>query len=179
MPERLAPLYENAGSVCRLQIILGWIFTGRNCGQGNIFTPVCHSVQRGGSASMHAGIPSPPRPSRPPPEQTPHHPHTPPDQADPPGPGRSPPEQADPPPGKQTPAYGLRAAGMHPTGMHSCLQKFSIWWNDLMKVFLQIQVGRSTFTHTNSHLPVILEHRLHFWISALTSRGSHGIGRNS
>ena len=25
-----------------------------------------------------------------------------------------------PPPGKQTPAYGLRAAGTHPTGMHSC-----------------------------------------------------------
>ena len=24
-------------------------------------------------------------------------------------------------PGKQTPAYGLRAAGTHPTGMHSCL----------------------------------------------------------
>ena len=24
------------------------------------------------------------------------------------------------PPGKQTPAYGLRAAGTHPTGMHSC-----------------------------------------------------------
>ena len=25
------------------------------------------------------------------------------------------------PPGKQTPAYGLRAAGTHPTGMHSCI----------------------------------------------------------
>ena len=47
---------------------------------------------------------------------------TPPDQAD------TPPDQADTtprpgrsPPGKQTPAYGLRAAGTHPTGMHSCL----------------------------------------------------------
>ena len=28
--------------------------------------------------------------------------------------------RADPPPGKQTPAYGLRAASTHPTGMHSC-----------------------------------------------------------
>ena len=39
----------------------------RSCGQGNIFTPVCHSVHRGGggSASMHAGIP-PPGPGRPP-----------------------------------------------------------------------------------------------------------------
>ena len=44
-----------------------------------------------------------------PPEQTP------PDQADYP-----PPEQT-PPPGKQTQANGLRAAGTHPTGMHSCL----------------------------------------------------------
>ena len=26
-----------------------------------------------------------------------------------------------PPPQKQTPAYGQRAAGTHPTGMHSCL----------------------------------------------------------
>ena len=25
-----------------------------------------------------------------------------------------------PPPGKQTPAYRQRAAGTHPTGMHSC-----------------------------------------------------------
>ena len=32
----------------------------------------------------------------------------------PPGPGRHPPR-------KQTPAYSLRAAGTHPTGMHSCL----------------------------------------------------------
>ena len=36
------------------------------------------------------------------------------------GPGRHPPDQAEPP-GKQTPAYGLRAAGTHHTGMHSCL----------------------------------------------------------
>ena len=61
------------------------------------------------------------------------------DQADPPGPGRpplgpgrppSPGDQADTPrirqtpPGKQTPAYGLRAAGTHPTGMHSCYPIF-------------------------------------------------------
>ena len=127
----------------------------RSCGQGNIFTPVCHSVHRGGSASMHAGIPppldqtppwdqaAPPRirppprdqadppqirpplgPGRPPrtrqtpPDQTP----PPQDQADPPGTWQTPPwDLVDlPPPGKQTPAYGLRAAGTHPTGMHSC-----------------------------------------------------------
>ena len=39
----------------------------------------------------------------------------------------TPPEQtpptltfSPPPPGKQTPAYGQRAAGTHPTGVHSC-----------------------------------------------------------
>ena len=44
------------------------------------------------------------------------------DQADPsPGSGRHPPPGPGRPlPGKQTPAYGLRAAGTHPTGMHSC-----------------------------------------------------------
>ena len=60
------------------------------------------------------------------PEQTPpgtrHTPH-------PPGPGTPPPQTrhtppqrpgTPPPPGKQTAAYGQRAAGTHPTGMHSC-----------------------------------------------------------
>ena len=53
----------------------------RSCGQGNIFTPVCHSVHRGVSASVQAGIPppskhppradNPPGVDTPPPEQTP------------------------------------------------------------------------------------------------------------
>ena len=47
-----------------------------------------------------------------------------PDQADPPGTRHTPPEQAGRPPGKQTSAYGQRAAGMHPTGMHSCFGNF-------------------------------------------------------
>ena len=69
----------------------------RSCVQGYVFTRVCDSVHRGG---LQAG-------------------------RTPPGPGRAlrdrqtPPRQADPP-GKQTPEYGLRAAGTHPTGMHSC-----------------------------------------------------------
>ena len=46
----------------------------------------------GGSASVHAGIPLP---------------------------GSRHPPGADPP-GEQTPRDGLRAAGTHPTGMHSC-----------------------------------------------------------
>ena len=51
---------------------------------------------------------NPPRPGR-----------TPQDQADPPPDQADPLDQADPP-RKQTPEYGLRAAGIHPTGMHSC-----------------------------------------------------------
>ena len=97
----------------------------RSCDQGNVFTSVCLSTG-GVSRTRH------------PPDQT-HHPprgpgrpprtrQTPQDQTHPPR------DQADPhrdqthhspstrqnPPGKQTPADGLRAAGTHPTGMHSC-----------------------------------------------------------
>ena len=48
------------------------------------------------SASVHAGMPYPPR-------------------------MENPPRVENPPPRKQTPAYGLRAAGTHPTGMHTCV----------------------------------------------------------
>ena len=72
----------------------------RSCGQGNIFTPVCHSVHRGGgSASVHAGIPPPPR------DQTPPRADTSP-RADPPGPdppGADPPGADTPPSGPDTP----------------------------------------------------------------------------
>ena len=88
----------------------------------------------GGSASMHARIPTP----NPPGQGRPHRTRqTSPQSRHPPGPGRHPipptrqtppwtrqtppPNQANtPPPKKQTPAYGLRAASTHPTGMHSC-----------------------------------------------------------
>ena len=86
----------------------------RSCGQGNIFTPVCHSVHGGGGGGIPQGTEAdPPGPDTPLRPDT-HPPWTrhPLDQT-PPGPG-------PPPPRKQTPAYGLRAAGTHPTGMHSC-----------------------------------------------------------
>ena len=108
--------------------------TGRNEVVAKVmFLQVCVCPQGGRvSASVHAGMPDPPRPGRHPPgtSQAPPGPGRPPprpsrhppprDQADPLGPGRHPPprDQADPP-GKQTPAYGLRAAGTHPTGIHS------------------------------------------------------------
>ena len=122
----------------------------RSCGQGNIFTPVCHSFcSQGGrreSAAVHAGIPPlppdqphhhpPPGPGTP--SQTRHpHPHGPATPPPPPGPGTpcpgpgTPQDQPPPPPGKLTPAYGLRAAGTHPTGMHSCFFHFHVIWGKI------------------------------------------------
>ena len=71
----------------------------------------------------------PDRADHPPPlEQTPpdqaDHPHPPPLEQTPPRTRQTPPHSRHPsphPPGKQTSAYGLRAVGTHPTGMHSCL----------------------------------------------------------
>ena len=61
----------------------------------------------------------PPEQTPPPREQTPPRTRPPLGLSTPPSPpGLSTP---NPPPGKQTPAYGQRAAGTHPTGMHSCL----------------------------------------------------------
>ena len=88
----------------------------RSFGQGNIFTPVCHSVHRGGVPARHTPPAGTPPPGR----------HTPPGQVHPPWqvhpPGRyTPPGQVHPPPREQqTPEYGQRSAGTHPTGMHSC-----------------------------------------------------------
>ena len=58
-------------------------------------------------------------------EQTPGSRHPPPAADTPLGPDppqdQTPRSRHHPPPGKQTAAYGQRAAGTHPTGMHSCL----------------------------------------------------------
>ena len=87
---------------------------------------VIHSVHRGVCLSAcwdttPLGSDTPPKPGRPtrpgrPPwtRQTSPGPGRPPQIRHPPGPGR--------PPRKQTPAHGLRAAGTHPTGMHSCFE---------------------------------------------------------
>ena len=74
------------------------IFTGRNEVVAKvIFLHVSVILfTEGGSASVHAGIPPPPRT-----RQTPPRADTPPDQADPPGPGRTP-DQAEPPRTRQT-----------------------------------------------------------------------------
>ena len=82
----------------------------RSCGQGNTFTLVCHSVHKGGCRSTCWDT-NPPG-TRPPPRTRPPRDQTPPQSRHPP--------RDQTPPRKLTPAYGLRAAGTHPTGMHSC-----------------------------------------------------------
>ena len=126
-----------------LKVTEGNVFTGRN--EGNIFTSVCQEFcpQGGEGVCLSACWDTPPEQTPPgadtPQEQTPYPPEqTPPSRSRPPSPGPdTPPEQTPsqeqtpprpdtpltrhpPSPGRQTPAYGLRAAGTHPTGMHSC-----------------------------------------------------------
>ena len=64
-------------------------------GQGNIFRSACQEFCPRGGVCLSACWNTPPL------EQTPLPP-------------------PPPPPGKRTAAYGQRAAGTHPTGMHSC-----------------------------------------------------------
>ena len=116
----------------------------RSCGQSNIFTPVCHSVHRGVSASVHAGIPPPGADSpssrhqpgsRHPLEQTPplpqeqtHPPRadTPPEQT--PNPQPHPPEQT--PPGADTPPEQT------PPGADSGIRSMSGWYASYWNAFL-------------------------------------------
>ena len=101
-------------------------------GQGRVFTGVCDSVNRGVSASVHAGIPHPleqtPPTSRHSPEQTP--------------PGADPPEQTSPqeqtppwsrhPPRADTPPPGSRAC----LGIRSTRGWYSSYWNAILFFFL-------------------------------------------
>ena len=81
--------------------------TGRNCGQGNIFTPVCHSVHRGGVLPQcMLGYHPPPRDQAdtPPPGSETTTPHPPGTRQTPTGPGIPPRIRHHPPPGtRQTP----------------------------------------------------------------------------
>ena len=94
----------------------------RGCGQGNIFTPVCHSVHREGgvSASVHAGIPPPKADtaqSRHPPRtrHTPSRADVPPRTWHPPG---TRPPQADLPSGPDTPHPRPDPPTRHPRTRH-------------------------------------------------------------
>ena len=72
----------------------------RSCGQGNIFTPVCHSVHRGVSASVTTPPRETPREQTPPPGADTPQERTPPRSRHPPGadtPQKHPPWEATPP----------------------------------------------------------------------------------
>ena len=80
----------------------------RSCGQGNVFTGVCLSTGGRVSASVHAGMPYPPRMESPPGWRTPPRMENPPEWRTPPD-GEPTPPDGGTPPEKQTPAYGLRS----------------------------------------------------------------------
>ena len=64
------------------------------------------------------------------------------------------PDTTPPPPGKQTPAYGLRAAGTHPTGMHSYLQYYAPFSTFLcLRCFI---VSKYIGLETSAHIKVII-----------------------
>ena len=115
----------------------------RSCGQGNIFTPVCHSVHRGGGGvvclvrgvshkalrqtppwTRHTIPPRPgthtphPRPVTKPPDQTPH---TPPG-LDTPRPDTHPPDQT-PPPSREA-----------DSGIRSSSGRYASYWNAFLYV---------------------------------------------
>ena len=107
------------GNIYRLQ---------QSCGQGNIFTPVCHSVHRGGLPQCMLGC-HPPGADHPLPlDQTPRTRQTPPEQTthltgpDPPGPGRPPqsrhqsPRTGQIPPGLGRPPIPLPTPSTPPLG---------------------------------------------------------------
>ena len=110
----------------------------RSLGQGNIFTPVCHSVHRGGVClsacwdTTHWTMHPLPLDHAPPGTMHPSSTCTPPDHAPPPNrpcttptprdhaPPPTPRDHAPPPATEHTWRHGQRAGGTHPTGMHSC-----------------------------------------------------------
>ena len=83
----------------------------RSLGQGNVFTPVCHSVHR-----WEGGLPNPlwmqtPRVGQTPWMQTSRVGQTP--------PWMQTPRVGQTPPGCRPPPYSQQAGGTHPTGMHT------------------------------------------------------------
>ena len=99
------------------------VFTGRNEVVAKVmFLQACVSTGGGRGVCLSACWDTPPD-QTPPLTRPPRIRHTPPGPGTPPRIRHTPQDQAHPPPRKQTPAYGLRAAGTHPTWMHSFLSK--------------------------------------------------------
>ena len=96
----------------------------RSCGQGNIFTPVCHSVHRGGMSE--AAPPGPDTPRAGTPQQVHHHlPDQTPRAGTPPG-GPDTPPQDQTPPGRYTTSPPLWEAD---ASIRSMSSRYASYWN--------------------------------------------------
>ena len=104
---KVALFVFNKGSVTLSETDFSHCQCSGRCWAKVIFSQACvkNCVHGGVSASVHAGI-------HPPGTDTPQEQTSPEEQM--------PPTGSRHPPGRQTAAYGQRAAGTHPTGMHSC-----------------------------------------------------------
>ena len=150
----------NAITMTIVQIVL-WIFDWvfhfyrpqRSCGQGYVFTRVCHSVNTGGGvfASVHAGIPSP-RSRHPPPGADPPGTDTPPRSRHTPGadtpqeqtpPGSRPHLGANTPPGSRHPLPPPEAD----SGIRSMSGRYASYWN----AFLFKNINSLHWTHRRKY----------------------------
>ena len=108
---KILGFYKNCKSSYWLQV--SFLPPATKLQQGNVFTPVCHSVHRGclshpGQTPSWADTPGQTSPLGRPPGKTP------------PLPGQTYTPWADTPPAQYMLGYGQQTGVMHPTGMHSC-----------------------------------------------------------
>ena len=108
----------------------------RSCGQGNIFTPVCHSVDRGGLPPARENPPchgEPPLPGR-----------TPPARENPPClPGRPPRDQTPPPPGPDPPPWEADCS------IRSTSGRYASYWNAFLFCMGEYNFGANeSVTHS-------------------------------
>ena len=122
----------------------------RSCGQGNIFTPVCHPVHRG--VCLSACQDTTPPPSRhPPPGLAPPQEQTPPrEQTHPPGADTPPPKTRHSPPGADTP---------HPREADSSIRstsgRYASYWNAfLLWLIFHCQTRIQTWIRTRIPNPM-------------------------
>ena len=150
-----SPIFRPLNTMWKLSLqVVQSIATNKVC-EGYVFTSICHSVHRGVSVSVHAGIhtpipgtrgrhlspeQTPPRPELDTPRARGTHPQT---RDRHPFQGRHPPGQTlweqTPPRSRHPPStvhagrYGQQASGAHPTGMHTCFFSFSKQISEIKK----------------------------------------------
>ena len=101
----------------------------RSCGQANIFTPVCHSVHRGGFCLSACWNTTPHPPDQADTSHPPRTRQTPPRQGrPPPGPGR-PPQTRHPPPPDQAPPPEADSS------IRSTSGRYASYWNAFLFLF--------------------------------------------